>query len=90
VLLRELKSGRVRPRIFGRVMGLLIPPRPDRTSGDEQSFAMPNVIVSAEARGRQAQAVTDAEGWFEIVGLKPGRYTVRAHAPRQAQPVEIA
>jgi hypothetical protein len=46
VLLRELKSGRVRPRIFGRVMGLLIPPRPDRTSAYEQSFAMPNVIVS--------------------------------------------
>jgi hypothetical protein len=90
VLLRELKSGRVRPRIFGQVMGLLIPLRPDRTSVDEQSFAMPNVIVSAEGRGRQAQAVTDAEGWFEIVGLKPGRYTVRAHAPRQAQPVEIA
>jgi hypothetical protein len=88
VLLRELKSGRVRPRIFGRVMGLLIPPRPDRTSVDEQSFAMPNVIVSAEGQGRQAQGVTDAEGWFSIVGLKPGRYTVRAHAPREAQSVE--
>jgi hypothetical protein len=88
VLLRELKSGRVRPRIFGRVMGLLIPPRPDRTSVDEQSFAIPNVVVSAEGHGRRAQAVTDAGGWFEILGLKPGRYTVRAHAPRPAQPVE--
>jgi hypothetical protein len=88
LLLRELKSGAVRPRIFGRVMGLLIPPRPDRTSVDEQSFAVPNVIVSAEGQGRREQAVTDADGWFEIVGLKPGRYAVRAHAPRQAQPVE--
>jgi Carboxypeptidase regulatory-like domain len=88
VLLRELKSGAVRPRIFGRVMGLLIPPRPDRTSVEEQSFAVPNVIVSAEGQGRREQTVTDADGWFEIVGLKPGRYTVRAHAPREAQPVE--
>ena len=84
VLLRELKSGAVRSRIFGRVMGLLIPPRPDRTSVDEQSFAMPNVIISAEGQGRREQTVTDAYGWFEIVGLKPGRYTVRAqpHAKR--------
>jgi hypothetical protein len=88
VLLRELKSGAVRPRIFGRVTGLLIPPRPDRTSVEEQSFAVPNVIVSAEGHGRREQTVTDADGWFEIVGLHPGRYTVHAHAPRHAQPAE--
>ncbi|HEX8720373.1 MAG TPA: carboxypeptidase-like regulatory domain-containing protein [Pyrinomonadaceae bacterium] len=78
--LRGLKTAGPGARVYGRVLrrdrdlkdGNTLPPAPVEGA---------RVEVSAEGGGPARAAVTDREGFYEVAGLAPGRYVVRAQMP---------
>ena len=79
-LLREYRHLDVKSRLFGTVLGTIMP-RPTQTSADLKHVAVPNVVVTASGKGSRRQTTTDTDGRFVFVGLPPGVYTIRAHGP---------
>jgi hypothetical protein len=75
-LLREYRYLDVKSRLFGSVLGTIMP-RPTQTSADLKHVAVPNVVVTASGKGRRRQTTTDTEGRFVFVGLPPGVLTER-------------
>ena len=79
-LLREYRDRAVKPRLFGTVLGTIMP-RPTQTSADLKHVAVPNLVVTASGKAGRRQTTTDTDGQFAFVGLPPGVYTVRAYGP---------
>jgi Carboxypeptidase regulatory-like domain len=79
-LLREYRHLEVKSRLFGSVLGTIMP-RPAQTSADLRHVPIPNVVVTASGKRRRQETTTDTEGRFVFVGLPRGVYTVSAHGP---------
>jgi hypothetical protein len=79
-LLREYRDVEVKSRLFGTVLGTIMP-RPTQTSADLKHVAVPNVVVTVAGKAGRRQTTTDTDGQFVFVGLPPGVYTIRAHGP---------
>jgi hypothetical protein len=70
-LLRGYRHLDVKSRLFGTVLGTIMP-RPTQTSADLKHVAVPNVVVTASGKGSRRQTTTDTDGRFVFLGLPPG------------------
>ena len=62
-LLREYRHLDVKSRLFGTVLGTIMP-APTQTSADIKHVPIPNVVVTASGKARRQQTTTDMEGRF--------------------------
>lgn len=75
---RGAARGEPTPSLIGRVSR----ETRERASSYRSHLPLDGVEVNVEGEGRSYAATTDAVGTFRLLGLPPGRYTVRPKTPR--------